>query len=400
MPRVMPPGRTALRVLPVLFAVALLAILLGREGEAFAQSITVSPTVYRLNAQGQTFDRGLAAPNTYGINYADCVEDVSFRFNVTATGPGSAFYAFISQKGVNCGDSANRATQTAKCWPVMADAIPFKNLQDLTFRVRDLLSQASPNINPKVQTFTSGTDEVCQGKGFQTGRLELELQFFFLNGDSIAGQKGAITIPVDIKGPPKPTITSIGGGEGRLYIGFTAGSDQDTQGYTLFCNPPPGKEDPGQELLPVGAAAVCPGTAFPNATPIAAGTSQSGDNPDAGTSAATSEGVVLSSEYECGRIEGSTATEAVVTGLKIGYPYWIAMAARDGFKNNGAASDASCGVPVPVTDFWDLYKGAGGQAGGGYCALERVGGRTGAGALGLALAGVASLAVARRRRRR
>lgn len=51
------------------------------------------------------------------------------------------------------------------------------------------------------------------------------------------------------------------------------------------------------------------------------------------------------------------------------------MAAVDAVGNRGTLSDVRCATPQEVTDFYEAYKAAGGQGGGGYCTfgLERPG---------------------------
>jgi hypothetical protein len=93
----------------------------------------------------------------------------------------------------------------------------------------------------------------------------------------------------------------------------------------------------------------------------------------------------------------STGTYTI-KGLKNGPMYNVAVAATDGYGNVGPPSTIVCDSPAPVNDFWDSYRGAGGRAGGGFCALEAVG-APGSSLAGLALVASAG-ALARRRRRR
>jgi uncharacterized protein (TIGR03382 family) len=88
-----------------------------------------------------------------------------------------------------------------------------------------------------------------------------------------------------------------------------------------------------------------------------------------------------------------------VTGLRDGQQYTVVVAAVDGSGNIGPPSDLKCATPAPINDFWDLYRQAGGHAGGGFCALEAVGKPAPAAACFALVAG-ASLLVRRRRRTR
>jgi hypothetical protein len=87
-----------------------------------------------------------------------------------------------------------------------------------------------------------------------------------------------------------------------------------------------------------------------------------------------------------------------MTGLKNWVTYNVVVSAVDAFGNIGPPSVEACDYPQPVNDFWTDYRNDGGQAGGGFCALEAVGASP-----GTSLAGVGALigavGVVRRRRR-
>jgi hypothetical protein len=96
-------------------------------------------------------------------------------------------------------------------------------------------------------------------------------------------------------------------------------------------------------------------------------------------------------------VSGLSSSTFTISGLKNGVTYTVAVAAVDGFGNVGLASINACDFPAPVNDFWKIYRQDGGQAGGGFCALEAVGAPVGS---SLAFAGLAATAVTLIRRRR
>jgi hypothetical protein len=117
----------------------------------------------------------------------------------------------------------------------------------------------------------------------------------------------------------------------------------------------------------------------------------------------------IPSQYQVVTLAGESNGTAKITGLVDGVTYNVAVAAVDNSGNVGPASAQECDYPAPVNDFWDLYRDAGGGAGGGFCALggPTVGGPPAGGAgtpVGLALASCAAmasaLAISRRRGRR
>ena len=102
--------------------------------------------------------------------------------------------------------------------------------------------------------------------------------------------------------------------------------------------------------------------------------------------------------YRCSDLIGATATRGVAQGLTNGRSYRMAVVAQDLAGNRSTISvAANCVTPVPITDFWESYRAAGGQARPGACGVG-VGRVGGAGAwIGVAM-GVALWA--RRRRTR
>ncbi|WP_437489381.1 hypothetical protein WME75_10580 [Sorangium sp. So ce1014] len=101
----------------------------------------------------------------------------------------------------------------------------------------------------------------------------------------------------------------------------------------------------------------------------------------------------------CGKVGRANRGEAV--NLENGKRYVVGVAAYDLVGNAGPLSALSCATPVDVDGFFEKYREAGGQAGGGFCSVE---GPVGAGQwvsvpLGAVVAG-AALGLWRRSRRR
>jgi hypothetical protein len=72
-------------------------------------------------------------------------------------------------------------------------------------------------------------------------------------------------------------------------------------------------------------------------------------------------------------VTGANNSTFLVKGLLDGVNYNVVVSAVDNFGNVGPPSTQQCAIPAPVNDFWKDYRAAGGQAGGGFCALEAVG---------------------------
>jgi hypothetical protein len=97
-------------------------------------------------------------------------------------------------------------------------------------------------------------------------------------------------------------------------------------------------------------------------------------------------------------VSTATASAYTITGLTNGITYDVAIAGVDGSGNVGPVSTCFSDYPAVVNDFFTLYRQAGGQAGGSFCALEAVGEPVGAPIVGVAF-GALALTMARRRKK-
>ncbi len=99
---------------------------------------------------------------------------------------------------------------------------------------------------------------------------------------------------------------------------------------------------------------------------------------------------------QCGSVNGIYAKTGQVSGLINKVRYVFSVAAVDHVGNIGVlANNNACATPINVTDFFELYRAAGGKAGGGICSISSVSGGTRAGIL--LAGGVLALAFAARR---
>ncbi|MBN2495345.1 MAG: fibronectin type III domain-containing protein [Deltaproteobacteria bacterium] len=61
------------------------------------------------------------------------------------------------------------------------------------------------------------------------------------------------------------------------------------------------------------------------------------------------------------------ATDAQISGLTIGTAYEFVVAAYDEAYNESEPSASKIATPLPVDDFWEYYRGGGGDESGGFC---------------------------------
>jgi hypothetical protein len=257
----------------------------------------------------------------------------------------------------------------------------------------------------------------------------------FLQGTSQVGTAQSWSTTVDLLGPAPPAVEGIGLGSSLLKLSWAANTDPDVVSYRIFC------EDLGDTAIHINtyeagvpardaaSTATCPdasgtsddaGTGDDDAgdpsdeagtptTDAGCTTSTPGTSADAGGGTSACESTLMKGEmlspdqikkYDCGTATGQRATSSIVKNLTNGNKYAIAVASSDLVENIGALSDVQCQTPELVNGFDELYRRAGGSAGGAsFCS---VGLRSAAARSSLwpGAAFLAVVALGRRRRRR
>lgn len=527
----MPPHAPS--TLAIAFAGAILV-----PSAAFAQTTASGPSV----AQGQQtapnrfLNYGQANPvalgtqtrsnglNPTGINYSDCVSDMTLDFPVILSGFGTGnsdgmqIWASVSGTCTTDVDRGNGGVPT--CW-LVNNGLPlgtvFTGSTDYFIRVQDIvgLQQAPPN--PPV--FVHQGVGACSAQPSYAA-VTITLWFVPLSSEAVYDTNAtALQWPLntDLVGPPAPIGVTVGAGQTLLIANWTANTDSDTLGYNVFIDPPPGAVAPTAPMTQVicptessasssaaastdassGDASSAP-DAFEDALEDAPGDATSEEGADAGdatlasssSSTATSssststaadaacytvniaqippsigscsssvlssavvvdsgvapveddageDAALLDETSEAGSgtgiggiatipcqyavnvgctsgspvytesnnitVTGETNTTFNISNLVDGVTYAVAVSAVDNSGNPGPPSTPQCNYPAPVNDFFDLYRDAGGLAGGGFCALQggtKLDASTGSPVsswVAVGATGIALLAAGRRRRR-
>jgi len=363
----------------------------------------------------------------------------------------------------DCSDKAARISTTGTCQPV-STTYTLSASFTVDIKARDLvaasLSTPAPASSGGVTTPISSDASVCNKRTASAGTpMNVNFLVFAAGGGADAETNLAFNpstqglgVVVDTIGPAAPTGPSIGIGDTLLKIQWTPVSNaSDTAGFTIFCDPPPGKAGTDSGLsLPDGTAPICidasassdsgsaiDGTSLSPLGPIAdaadEGDADAADAADVavtpndassaadsgttgGTCGNSSDAGVCASNviqpningsviaglgggyYVCSTSTDKTTTQATVTGLTNGVQYTFGVAASDLIGNTGPVTVFPCATPQPISDFWDKYKDDGGGAGGGFCALEAVGMPVPTTMMGASML-VALIGVLRRRKR-
>ncbi len=309
------------------------------------------------------------------INRQDCLDDNSLRFPLSFTGVPTSSYDFQVWAGAGeCQDATTRASTTATCWPLYTTT-PNIASTSVTIRVRDIVAHRLRQPAPTV--YAPAGIEACDSQTDSTGEKTVNLSFMWLSGTTVASTQ-TYAVKADLVGPNPPSGVSVGVDDTRLVVKWTPANDVDTAGFRSFCQPIAEGECTGfgatTETVFIDAG-LDPETGLP----IDGGT----------TTSTSSSSVIPDAKYQCGSGGDKTSTESTATNLVNGTRYAVGVSAVDRYGNAGPISTIVCESPTPTTDFWDSYRAAGGQAGGGFCAFSptsRTSGTLSLAALGLVIA--------------
>jgi hypothetical protein len=434
----MAPPRLIRYVLAGAFALA--AVLFARVGAA--QTITITENQISRNVALRP-----QAQNPMWISRADCLADDVIHIPLGVSSyQGYAIEAWASLGGSgDCRLTAQRGNTNPTCWKV-GGGQPTSTSFLLDIRAQDVVGQHKPDKSPS--GVGAGTADDClaaSGKQTTSSPQAVTIYVFFLSGTSTDGiGNQAWKTSFDLVGPTAASSLSLGQGDTLLVLNWGQSKDTDLVGYQFFCDPVPGTEGSKSNVVTFdsstplaadaemdtsfldveqdtdgpaladgaatdgdsGAAADAPADAVAedDAADVEAGDAEAGDAATASTgnycSSILVQGADPDGKYLCGSVSGSTSTTGRITGLINYTKYAVAIAAVDGVGNVGKLSNVECTSPNPVDDFFKLYRQAGGQGGGSFCAASGALGHAAGGAAfaALALAGVARLA--RRRRGR
>jgi hypothetical protein len=227
------------------------------------------------------------------------------------------------------------------------------------------------------------------------------LWFMFVSGSAQLGASASWPTTVDLLGPAPPAIESVGAGNTLLKLFWTMNTDPDILGYKVFC------ENMGNStgvftvheagtIFDASGGTTCPDAGTGTGTVDDAG-DDAGDASDEAGGAATDaactpgtgggstggtsgcgsvlvEGKVLTPEqmaqFSCSDTTGTRAESATMTGLNNFERYAVAVVSSDIVENVGELSTVICGTPQSVNGFDEVYRSAGGTAGGAsFCSL-------------------------------
>jgi hypothetical protein len=181
-------------------------------------------------------------------------------------------------------------------------------------------------------------------------------------GDEIQPNGAKITIGgVDTLAPEPPDNIDAEPGDEHIFFEWeidTSNEAEDTYGFAFFC-------------VPQGTATDSGGSGLGGAG--GAGGAEGAGNADC-TQGVLTAGEIPSEQaldYICGYDTGRTTRSGQADGVTNNQLYAVAVAVTDEARNKGRLSEIACVTPKEVTTFFESYKDAGGQGGGGFCSQSQ-----------------------------
>lgn len=397
----------ARRLAPVVASVAFGALSLVVPRLAQAQSITIfqANSLPRFDASGNQVGKRAQGLNPEGVSYQDCVDDQRIKFTLQLAGfaANAALEVWAGVSGNDCADQNKRIGPAATCWQ-LATGIPLQLQVDSVIPVRNIMAGAK---NPQNRDSSAA---ICG----QIDRTNVTVNFlYFAPGNpGTPAVRQPIDISVDTIGPPALSGVRVLPGNTRLNVQWDSvgeGGVQDLVNVRVFCAPTGAPQETTETVCndPVtvtddagnDAGTEDAGCTTRTTTKSACSEAAFATGADGGQSLVPDKAFV--DKFLCGELAGATGAGVTARSVQ-GQPlqnnrdYAVAVAGTDSFGNGGALSPVVCNFPEQTTDFWSEYKGAGGEAGGGFCSTQAAGGAAGSGVM----AGVAALSLVSIIRRR
>jgi MYXO-CTERM domain-containing protein len=331
---------------------------------SFAQAVTLPEQgIVRINADGSNAPARGNNVKVDVISYDDCINDRAYRIQYNNNPvPTQEVDLQVWAGTSDCNPREARVGATKSCVQVVRDTLPRVVSGNAVVRVQDILSVTEFRQKTAYEPATAAICETAP-----TGAVTL--YFVFSRSGEPAGTPANKPFTVDTRGPPAPTKVEAGTGNSLLVVTWTPTTEQsDTQSYNVYCDDGGGSgNDAGTSDAGSGNDASS-NDADVDAASSSSSTSSSSSSGGTTTACPSSRlpvgKIPPATLRPCGSATGPAANNAVVRDLKNNVTYGVAVAAVDNFGNPGVLSEVGCGTPKLTDDFFTLYRGSGGGAGG------------------------------------
>lgn len=368
----------------------LCTVLFAARARAQSVSISNKASLVRRGPDGTAVNKRQINPEA--VSYADCFANQNIEVTYVAAGFNANQTLEVWAGATDCKPIAARSGTTQQCWRPTGN-LPLQSTGTVTIPVRNILGRRT---DTQVADYSANTD-VCKDISLTT----YGLYFLWFQGTATEpiGTGDQVDVIVKTIGPSPLSGLKVLPGNARVIVTFNAageGGVADQQGVRVYCDDKPSTKTPDTRNV-----TVCPDSGSADASTASdASDDSSVSSVDAGCTTTTetvpgtggacsssnlvpakaADGGALSSlpdaKYLCAELGGNTGSRVVVESFQ-GAPfvndktYAVAVAAIDSFGNVGTLTDVTCATPGATSDFWQLYRDSGGQAGG--CSTEATG---------------------------
>ncbi len=272
--------------------------------------------------------------------------------NLPTGGSNITLQIWISQTD-DCANDDIRTGQSMNC-TLVATKRATKRIESIYVNPRDVVAQSGQR-NWTSDNAPASTD-VCQKSETEIGITYHVL--LFRGTDVIASAKWD-SAGIDTLAPPAPQSVTGAPGDQHVFLEWeieTEDEQTDTAGFGVYCVPS-GTMDEGMGGAPGDGAGGVGGAAA--------------QNPQCDQNILIEGQLPPDPRYLCGETRGRGARKAQADGLTNNVTYAVGVASRDTVFNDGRISEVMCLTPKEVTTFFEAYRMAGGQGGGGLCGIAR-----------------------------
>jgi MYXO-CTERM domain-containing protein len=349
-------------------------------GRVSAQTVVIAnkTSLARYGTDGALVGKRTVNPES--INYDDCFANQSLELSYTAGGYTANQTLQVWAGNTDCKPISARSGSTQQCWRPYGN-LPNASTGTIRIPIRDILnarktdSSAPSSVAPAT---------VCQDIALTT----YSLYFMWFQGTATdpIGTTDQVDLQVKTQGPTALTGVKVLPGNTRVIVTWDAlgeAGTTDQSGVRVFCDDSTTSKAGDSKVVCADASTTSTdaGDADTDATTsdasVDAGCTTVTDPSTAKSCTSsnlvsTSDGgktVLPDSKFQCFSLSGNIGSRAVVetfrdAPLTNDRTYAVAVAAVDSYGNVGSLSEVTCATPGATTDFWQLYRDSGGQAGG------------------------------------
>jgi hypothetical protein len=346
---------------------------------AEAQSLEVSKEIHRQQPPRPDSQR------PRWVNRADCLARDVYTFSVSLRDYDDyTLQVWAGDRGIDCKEKENRGTGDSECWLVFAAEADAPTMSVEVSAV-DLVARESPTKSAAEARVVHGSTDVCTDSSASKG-VPLGLHFMLVDSaGAVGGDPRILTdIGYDVVPPAAPSKVTTSAGETRIFVDWKPPRASDVRSYVFYCDSDTTAVKEPRRVTPLRPASVDAAGGDAAIDDTGADTKDentSDESDDGGTAGECAPWSVLLpgtdpesphslAPYVCGSAGGDDHS-TVIDHLKNDVTYVVAVAASDDTGNVSVLSSQACETPVDLTDFFELYRRAGGKAGGGLCSISR-----------------------------